>query len=358
MEEETPRKFSYPNVDQVIPGVKDANRDLEKNLLENTNARKTSDFTPQETRPVVHILDALNQNKQDESDVKTIRTFQADIADAIKTDQVSMIHVALAEKKRQERQGSYDDTIKQRGTNKTLIWVGLFAVIFVIIAITTTYFLLPKPQTPDQIANEKRATPLMYAEQFVSVNTDGRTTDDLERLLRRERELEIPLGTMKGVVLTSTSGSSTYPIAGPDFFNVLNTRAPEEVRRSVEDKFMLGVYAFSPYEYFAIFKINSYDTAFAGMLEWERFIETDIGNIFITNKKNTPEYSTSTAQNLFKRTFVDKTIENKDVRMLVDNEGVPAMLYSFLDKETLVIVSSEKSLKEIIFRLTAGKIVR
>ncbi len=356
MDEETPKKFSYPNVDQTIPGVKDANRDFEKDLLMNDGSGRV-DQTMQGARPVVHILDALNQNKNDDSEAKTIRTFQADIADAIKTDQVSMIHIALAEKKRQERQGSYDDTVKLKDTNKTIVWVGVFAIIFVIASIAGIYFLLPEPQTAEQIIDERKAAPLMYAEQFVNVDVDNRTTDDLVRLLKREKDIEIPLGAMKGITLTTTYGSSTVPITGPGFFDTFNTRAPDGIKRSVEDKFMFGIYAFSPYDTFVIFKINSYDTAFASMLEWERFIETDVGDIFI-NKKKTVDSTSSTTQNLFRRVFVDKTIDNKDVRMLVDNENTPAMLYSFLDKETLIIASSEKSLKEIMFRLTAGKIVR
>ncbi len=353
MEEETPRKFSYPNVDQSIPGVRDAGRDLEKDL-----ENKTDPSQLHGERPVIHILDALNQNQIADRDSRTIRTFQADIADAIKNDNISMIRVALAEKKRQERQGSYDDTIAQKKSNKTLIWVVLSAVALVIVAMIGVYFLIPKPQTPEQIVAEKKAEPLMYAEQFTQINIDGKTVDDLERLLRREKGTDIPLGSMKGIIFTTTSGSTTYPIIASDLFNIFNTRAPEGLKRSLEDKFMLGIYSFSPYDFFAIFKINSYDTAFASMLEWEPFIETDLGNVFITKKLVPLDRSTTTSRGLFSRTFVDKTIENKDVRVLVDTEGTPAMLYTFLDKQTLVMASSEKSLKEIMFRLTAGKIVR
>jgi len=56
--------------------------------------------------------------------------------------------------------------------------------------------------------------------------------------------------------------------------------------------------------------------------------------------------------------WVDRVVDNKDARVLVDPDGNVAMLYTFLDKQTLVIASSAESLKEILFRLTAGRIVR
>ncbi|HEY1037087.1 MAG TPA: hypothetical protein VGE62_00730, partial [Candidatus Paceibacterota bacterium] len=56
--------------------------------------------------------------------------------------------------------------------------------------------------------------------------------------------------------------------------------------------------------------------------------------------------------------FVDKVIENKDSRALVDENGNILMLYTFVDKNTLVIATSDKALKEIMFRLTTGRIIR
>lgn len=374
MEGEQEKNFSYPNIGQKIPGVTDSSK--QGNFGEETQPQK----------PVIHILDAL-RSEDNSGDAKNIRTFQSDISDAIKSDGISMIKVALAEKKRQEKQGTYDQILQDE--NKGGKFLKYIFIIFGILAVVSVavYILLPKPPTAEQVAEQIKNEPLMYAEEFVNIDTDQKSPDDVERIIKRERDVDLPLGTMKGLVLQGIHGSSTSPLYSSELFSVLGTRASEDLVRSFEDKFMLGIYSYSPHEMFAILKVADYDNAFASMLQWEPFIESDFGSIFITKKpvanisqlkvaersstSSTQKVSSTTAQQtttsttspalnniLFKRVFVDKVIDNRDVRALIDEDGSTAMLYGFIDKKTLVIASSEKSFREVIFRLTAGKIIR
>ncbi|MFM2384038.1 MAG: hypothetical protein RIQ72_610, partial [Candidatus Parcubacteria bacterium] len=56
--------------------------------------------------------------------------------------------------------------------------------------------------------------------------------------------------------------------------------------------------------------------------------------------------------------FKDRIVQNKDVRALVNPEGKILFMYTFLDRKTLVIISSEKGLKEVLTRMTTGRIRR
>lgn len=89
---DTPQSFSYPNADRPLPG----------------SPQDIAEQTPK-PRPTVHLQDALSQKTEADPSIRPIKTFQSDVANAIKNDNVSMIKIALAEKKRQDKQGTYEE---------------------------------------------------------------------------------------------------------------------------------------------------------------------------------------------------------------------------------------------------------
>lgn len=343
MDSELERKFSFPNSDRF-----------------NTNE---ADGNLQKQKPVVHITEALNIEKKSDDSESPIRTFQGDIADAIKSDNVSMIKVALAEKKRQETKGKFD-TVVQTKKNDSLFYmisIGIALIIFLAISLLL-FFNANKKDIAEQDQNTQ-TQPLIYSEFSIVIDTNNRDANDLERIVARIKEESFDLGNVKEIVLTTGIGTSTRKVGTESFFELMNTRASDSLIRSLDSNFFFGAYAFSkPYDTFFIFKVNSYDNAFAGMLEWENGLDVDLGSILISKKALIPsQNSTSTAtttNHSKKRMFVDKVLQNKDTRALIDEKGSVLLLYTFIDKKTLIITSSDKSLKELLFRLTTGRIIR
>ncbi|MCF7865567.1 MAG: hypothetical protein K9M11_03625 [Candidatus Pacebacteria bacterium] len=383
MDPNVKRNFSFPNSDQYT----DRNN-TDPNILNDTNTGGDGNQLS-EPRKTINIMDALAGAKKDEGEAQTVRTYQSDIANTIKNDNVSMIKVALSEKKRQERRGGLDDTLEEGNKNLYLV-IGAIVAFIVIAGFIAGFIFLQSQNNTKVVQNEQqKVQPILYTEMVSVLNIDEININNLIKLIESDREALMDLGSMKAIVLTTGSSTSERQITSIDFFNVLNSRAPDGLLRSLDPNFLLGVYAYSPREMFAVFHVNSYDSAFAGMLEWEPNVESDIGDIFINKKDRigrnigslagsnttinltssstedgTTSKSTTSATNdspfgvFSQRKFVDKILSNKDARVLVDSNGKESMLYTFLDKETLVIATSEKSLKEIIFRLTTGRIVR
>ncbi len=348
MDESSKRKFSYPNADQNIVGATDTDKEVEA-----TSAPK----------PVVHILDALT-NIRKEDDIRSVRTYQEDITDAIKNDNVSMIKIALAEKKRQDNQNSYNLQVKDKVDIKKYIFIGGFVIICIIVLLTLLFMSLKNNNSSEATVSNQPAQ-IIYTESSIVLSVNKKDADDLERLIKNERDVKLKLGEMKEIVLTLGSGTSTRKITAEEFFNISRSRVPDGLIRALEPSFTLGAYSFTPHDLFAIFRVNSYDVAFAGMLQWEPSIEGDIGPIFISRRAAIlpAAESTSTAAkttpSLFnKRVFVDKILDNKDTRVILNEDKTVAMLYTFFDKNTLIIASSDKALKEIAFRLTSGRIAR
>lgn len=366
MNPEQEKKFSFPNSDRYDPNSQQQASDLNQ------------------PRPLVHITDALNiVPKKDNGVEPNIRTFQADIADAIKNDNVSMIQMALSEKKRQEKRGNFEQAIEIR-KNNTLFYtasIGIAVLILIVFSLFIFYITSGGKKSPNTVATDAQITePLIYTENSIALSTDNRDNDDVERLIKKEKEVKIELGNMKSILLTSGTGTSTRLLNTGDFFTLMKARVSDSLLRSLDNNFLLGIYSFNPYDTFMVFKVNSYDNSFAGMLQWENSMENDIGGLVITKRvtlaqpavavpsktlpsgsdeKATTTASTTAQTGGFKRhVFVDKVVQNKDSRVLIDERGAILMLYSFLDKNTLVIASSDKALKEVLFRLTTGRIVR
>lgn len=381
------RNFSFPNSDQYT-----GQSTSSPNVLNNLNNREEQEESPGPKR-TINIMDALANAKKDGDDVQTVRTYQSDIANTIKNDNVSMIKVALSEKKRQERRGSMDNTLEENNKNLYLVIAAIIA--FIVIAGLIAGYIFLQSQNKAEVAQQEqqKVQPLLYTEVVSVLNIDEININDLTKLIEKDREAVMDLGSMKSIVLTAGSSTSERQITSEELFNLLNTRAPDGLVRSLNPNFLLGVYAYNTREMFLVFNVSSYDSAFAGMLEWEPNIESDIGDLFINkrdqisrnitslsntqsgfnlntsstsaiNLQGVSSTSTSSTTNdspfgvFSQRKFIDKIVSNKDARVLVDSNGKQAMLYTFLDKQTLVISTSEKSLQEIIFRLTTGRIVR
>ena len=386
MEPSEERKYSFPNMDQNIPGTTGPLRpEADSNFIK--------------PKRVVNIVEALSNSKKDDlGDARPVRTYQEDIADAIKNDNVSMIKIALAEKKRQDGGKSFNSIIEPEVRNSsTYIIAGIAFVVVILIGLAFGYIYIQSQNTIRQATDtaQMQVPQIIYTEMSSNIDTDGIDSNAIFKAINQEKMGLMDTGTMKALYLTTGQGTSTQALSTEQFFQILGTRAPNSVIRSLDPNFLLGVYAYTPREMFAIFKVKSYDAAFAGMLDWEPNIETDVGNIFInkddstvttnpltapsatastpvwppkpstesdSNNSNTNNLTgTSTNSNLqifTQKRFVDKVLTNKDTRILQDQSGAQYMLYTFLDKDTLVIATSEKSLKEIIFRLTTGRIIR
>ncbi len=83
------------------------------------------------------------------------------------------------------------------------------------------------------------------------------------------------------------------------------------------------------------------------MIEWEKTMAQDLKQFLLLH----------TSANL-SLPFQDTIIKNKDVRELKDTDGTALLLYSFFDKNTLIITTREDSFKEIVSRLNTSSFTK
>lgn len=138
-------------------------------------------------------------------------------------------------------------------------------------------------------------------------------------------------------------------VSAGDFMYVLDPRAPGSFTRNLEDGMMFGVYnATDP---FFVFKTKQFDTAFAGMIDWEPNISADLTPLFGETVNRSYDATARTADQTTAARFVDERKGNVDVRVLYDETGAERIVYAFADKNTIVITSSSAALAALLERL-------
>lgn len=323
----------------------------------------------------------------------TVRTFQSDIAHAVKNDNVSAIKIAMAEKNRREQDTHYANFAKPRRSHGALVAI-IITLILVGGGVAGVYFYTNKPLPPtiaETIApNEPE---LLYSEEQALVDSNGKSSDKITAEIRGELLKDLEFGVIKRVLLSKGTASSTKNTTTSEFLTLIRSGVPDGLRSAFAPQYFLGGYSKGPHETFIIIKIASYESAYAGMLAWEPHMEKDLGKFFpssmisiATTSPASPTSTTtasstqigqagtstlasspasSTSADIFSppeipavATFKDRIIQNKDTRMLVGTDGRNKFLYTFLDKNTLLIASSERALQEVQARLTTGRIRR
>jgi hypothetical protein len=281
-------------------------------------------------------------------DVKTLRTYTSDMADAIRTNETSVIKIALAEKEKREQEMMYQ---KAEGTKSSKIFWVVGGVILIIAAIVVSYILIQKKkeggnQTP--IAN-KIDTFIMYdAHSYIDVSNTVNVSDLLAKIKEKEGE---ETGLIKALFLTKKVGENFELITANNFLSILKTGAPGALTRSLADKYLFGKYR-DPNRanekgkdaIFLIFQVSDYSQAYASMLEWEKGMLEDLFPLFGINIPGGDK-------TFFERPWKDVIINNRDARVLYGDAGEGLLYYVFLNKNNFIITNNIDALREVMTRL-------
>jgi len=279
---------------------------------------------------------------------RVVRTFERDIANAMRENKGSVTSVALAEKRRQERGGGFTAAPSNK---KLFIALGIGAAFTV--ALAGGYFAFSGPSKEELRKFENIPPPLIAVEKRNAIPADNFSQLKLITALKAAAgDTSLRLDTIQETYFTTTTsnpeGDLTEKVPTERFFRLLGARIPAILLRSLNQDFMFAVHAFNGNQSVLILKTDFYENAFLGLLNWERYMAQDLLPALGTTFTDENRY-------LVTKTFEDLTIKNTDVRALTTNEGKIVLVYALPRRDTIIITTSEDTFTEVLARMNAPK---
>ncbi|MEI6528368.1 MAG: hypothetical protein WCO10_01705 [bacterium] len=280
-----------------------------------------------------------------------IRTYKSDIQDIMKTDHVSSVNIAIAEteKMRSKIQSSVIEEAKKESNITTVILT--ISLILVIVAIGIIFLVFSGNTNPATQSQTVTPISLFTAERNQEINVASSTAMMLGTTIRTQiKNSTISVNSVENIFLTQNTTAGKTLLSTSDLVSVLNLTLPDILERSLTSDYMIGFFAFGQNLPFLILKTSSFENAYAGMLQWEKNIRSDLATIF-----SLPTETVSLTSQTNTKGFEDKVVANNDTRILKDNYGQTILLYSIIGKDTIIISTSEVSFKEVLARLNREK---
>ncbi len=302
---------------------------------------------------------ARMQTPSEEGSIPRLRTFKDDLAEIIKTEHISTVQVAAAEQEKRTHSAKeaevLSDEMKREihDTRVRRITVTVATVLVVVglsIGIGLYFSSLPS-SAPEGFVY----TPLIFVDKQAEIPVMGLFGRNLGQRLVAERDsVTLRLGSVEDIHFTQGEDATKKLIDAQSFLKLLGTSAPQELTRTLSAPFMLGVHVFDGNQGFLILETDNYEGAFSGMLAFERNILNDFFGFFGPQLLSHPASGTTTPA--FNPAFVDKIIKNHDARALYDETGKMRLVYSFVDRNTLVITTNENTFAEVLTRLQSKRL--
>ena len=287
------------------------------------------------------VIDALH-NKQK---LPSLRTYQGDMAEFIKSKNESVISISVKEKERKEEKR--EEEIKEeklgirpkQGTknfqfNFNLIVLSLVLIFAGAFGLYYVFGTLKKPVEKQEVVLKEQIIPYNS-----SVVLNDATSSNLGAEIGK-------LSFSNGINIIKISAGGVPIEKAKDFFSFLGVSLPAALERTLKDDYTIGMISqdkeHSP---FMIITVNDYGSAFSAMLDWEGNMEKDLSFL-----------NTATSTEVF--AWKDIIIKNKDTRGLVNQNDESRITYTFLDKNTILIVGDISVIGEISSAYASRSVAR
>lgn len=302
------------------------------------------------TLPTPPPIPKLVVPPKSQNQIEPVETYQGDIANLIKEKKISQVTIVAAEAVRSSEQSAEVTEVSHIVRNSTAIAAGILLVA-ASSGIFAFAYLRNKPSPQTQTPNAFYIA--VDASSDIAIKPMATRQTLMDTLQSATNQTHIALGLISQLRLW-TSSSPSEPLSAQTFFTELTPNIPPELVRSMRPDFLVGVHSFDINQPFFIFTVDSYQSGYAGMLEWERTLRSDVSPLFdyspVFSKPNN-ESLENTTSSIVNSAFRDLIVENHDARVIKNTHGDIVLLWTFLDRTTVLITTNPNTVHEIITRL-------
>lgn len=332
-------KFGKPKLIKKLESIKIPKKvdTLDKKRIEIELSK--SGLIPEEKK----VEDLSVQAEKKSSSVSKIHTYKTDAVESIQDKNLSVVSIAAAaEKKRVEKNIKKEDEKPYLLKN---IVLSIVSVVLVASGAGVGWYFYTKSEELSGVKQQQIIPSLIFSDTQKEIDISGLNgeilLDDLRQNLQQTRGA---VNTVVHFYLTESKLGQSLEVDVHDLLSRINNNIPGRLIRSLSSDFMFGVFVSQKNTPFIILKTNSFENAFAGMLDWEKTMNEDLAPLFGSDFNGDISF----------RAFNDVIVKNKDTRILRNDDGEVILMYSFTDAKTIIITTNESVFFEIFRRISTS----
>ncbi len=294
-----------------------------------------------------------------------IRTFKADMQNLVQKNKLSVSKMlALESDRRQHKELKQKKRI--RHFNVSVIMFAL-SIIFFSVSLLSGYLLFRKnvgftlystgnnTLTP---AATSLLNNLLFIEDRIRIDVTNKPRLYVLNILAAARDSTkiegVPGNVIEFELVDKVSQDKYVKRDVITFVKDLYSDPPPTFTETLGKRYMSGVHITeNGRKPFVILTTNSYHYGVSGMLNWEKTMEADIGIFLIPGSKISEILPVESDVTKFK----DMVMQNYSLRVLLDENGNPKIVYGFLGDDTIIITNNTETFSELAnrIRVTTGK---
>lgn len=277
-----------------------------------------------------------------EKSIPKIRTMRSDAEELIKEKQVSQLDISTKAYIAAGNPSNHSDAFVAQFS-----WIKVFAAIVLVLLLATAgyfgYRYFTKRTGNAEIVKPKPPAKLLNVDDEKILRALEATPGELISALGAERRQQMRFGSIIYFPLELTQKSGEVKFAeSQDFIRALSWKPPSAFFNSVGPEFnILIVYSTNSNDLTAVFRVQNFNRALAGLFGWEATMLKDLK----------PFLSQEDVANSTQFNWQDEIIKNNDARVLKDKLGKAILGHAVFNKQLAIISTSRDGLALVLERL-------
>ncbi len=283
----------------------------------------------------------MDKDKDNKIISKVVKTYAEDMAKVIEYNEGGLIKKIIheQEEKELERNGLSPETKK----NRTFLIVSMVLISLALVSLVSYLALKKEIYT----VNVKiQFIPLIYVDGTSFREVAGLSKEKIaQTIFNAVNNTTVDNNGIEGIYLTENKSV----IGLKKFIDLIKGSLSLDKIAFPNDNFMLGAVNKSTKDFFILLKVSSFVNSFSVIRSWEGKMFNDLHRFFGYTINADTNY-------LDTKSFEDAIVENKNARVLYDKDNNIVMMYVLADDQSVIFTNTEEVIREVTFRLTAGKI--
>lgn len=299
------------------------------------------------------VVDALHNKAK----LSSLRTYQGDMAEFIRSKNESVISIAVKEKEKKEQKEKEIPVSTKASVpkNRNGIQINLTMIVLSLLLIAGGFFGFfyvfetVKEEPTNPVVIEEKIIPYNHAITLANVTS--------ENFKFELANLKISNGIS---ILRISDASGSLLEKSENFFRFLKISPPTALERTLKEEYVIGVISQDEERAnFIIMTVDDFGKAFSAMLDWEKNLINDLSFLTVTSSEMMAS-STGTTTPIKNEplSWKDIIVKNKDTRALANDKNQAKIVYTFLDKNTILVTENLSAIGEISAAFASRAVVR